>query len=43
MIGLLDGHLAQIERTLAELGALRESLPAAVWDTAEESLPAGQR
>jgi DNA-binding transcriptional MerR regulator len=41
VIGLLDGHLAQIERTLAELGALRESLLAA-RDTAEESMRAGQ-
>lgn len=41
VIGLLDAHLAQIERTLAELRALRESLLAA-RDTAQESLRSGQ-
>ena len=41
VIGLLDAHLAQIERTLAELGALRESLLAA-RDTAQASLQSGQ-
>lgn len=41
VIGLLDGHLAQIERTLAELGALRRSLLAA-RNTAEESMRSGQ-
>ncbi|MGY3567913.1 hypothetical protein [Sinomonas sp. RB5] len=41
MIGLLDEHLAQIERPVADLGALPRSLLAA-RDTAEDSLRSGQ-